>query len=345
MASGGSVERRAPRVARSRVVKTALDTLMWHAITIREVLWQGRDLSATLAVIRKTASGDTTYPEGKTVGDWNATGLCFPTGPGHLLSIAASVAEQVDWLERRDPHYLVTHPSNLRQIARHCRGAGVRLPRLKGLATLGETVPEDLRELCREAWDLEVADMYSARETGYIALQCPHGEGYHVQAETAVVEVLAKDGRPCDPGKVGRVVVTPLHNFAMPLLRYDVGDYAEVGGPCACGRGLPRWNRILGRVRNMLVTPDGGRYWPSFGSRGLTHIAPVIQHQFVQTGPSDIEARLVAGRPLTAGEEARLRDHVLARLPAPFTLTFSYPDDIPRSQGGKFEDFVSEVAS
>jgi phenylacetate-coenzyme A ligase PaaK-like adenylate-forming protein len=61
------------------------------------------------------------------------------------------------------------------------------------------------------------------------------------------VEVLDEEGRPCAPGETGRVVATSLNNFAMPLIRYETGDTAEVGAPCPCGRGLPVLTRIMGR--------------------------------------------------------------------------------------------------
>ena len=61
--------------------------------------------------------------------------------------------------------------------------------------------------------------------------------------------MLDGQGKPCGVGEIGRVVVTPLSNFAMPLIRYDVGDTAEVGPPCACRRGLPVLTRIIGRDR------------------------------------------------------------------------------------------------
>ena len=76
------------------------------------------------------------------------------------------------------------------------------------------------------------------------------------------MEVLDNHGRPCKEGETGRVVLTDLHNFTMPLIRYEIGDYAEVGPPCACGRGLPVLARILGRSRNMLTLPAGDRIWP-----------------------------------------------------------------------------------
>src|SRR5262249_13894017 len=158
-----------------------------------------------------------------------------------------------------------------------------------------------------------------------------------------LVEVLDEQGAACRPGEVGRVVVTMLHNFSMPLVRYEIGDYAEVGPPCTCGRGLPVLRRIVGRVRNVLLLASGERHWPSFATRGLDAIAPVSQWQFVQKEYDLIEARLVATGPLTAQQEEALRKHFLSRLPAGFRLSFVYLDEIPRGAGGKFEYFISEV--
>jgi phenylacetate-CoA ligase len=185
--------------------------------------------------------------------------------------------------------------------------------------------------------------MYSANELGYLALQCPRHEHYHVQSEGVLLEVLDAAGRPCAPGEIGRVVITSLHNFAMPLVRYDIGDYAEVGATCPCGRGLPVLARIVGRTRNMLTLATGERYWPNFALRGMTSELPILQHQIVQKAYDRIEARLVTGRRLEAGEEDRLRRQLLSRLPEGFRVDLVYCESIPRGEGGKFEDFVSEV--
>jgi phenylacetate-CoA ligase len=127
-------------------------------------------------------------------------------------------------------------------------------------------------------------------------------------------------------------------------VRYAIGDYAEAGDACQCGRGLPVLNRILGRSRSMLVLANGARYWPIFGSGRLADFAPILQQQLVQRSFDTIEARLVTARPLTAAEETRLREHIQSRLPMPLDVRFSYHDAIPRSAGGKFDDFVSDVS-
>src|SRR3546814_11153852 len=90
-------------------------------------------------------------------------------------------------------------------------------------------------------------------------------EVYHAQSENVLLEVVDDDGRPCGPGETGRVLITSLHNFATPLIRYELGDYAEVGSPCACGRGLPVIKQVLGRKRNRLILSDGRSGFPYLG--------------------------------------------------------------------------------
>ena len=128
----------------------------------------------------------------------------------------------------------------------------------------------------------------------------------------------------------------------MPLIRYAIGDYAEVGRPCACGRGLPVLTRVLGRVRNLVTLPTGERVGATF-LNDVFKDAPVAQFQVVQRAIDHLEMRVVPIRPFTAGEEQRISADVMARLGHPFRITFTYLDEIPRGPGGKFEDFRSEV--
>ena len=164
-----------------------------------------------------------------------------------------------------------------------------------------------------------------------------------MQSESVLVEVLDADGMPCQPGATGRLVITALHNYAMPLIRYEIRDLAEVGGQCPCGRGLPVINRILGRTRNLVTLPNGQRHWPLVGFSRFRDVAPVKQFQFVQTSLQEILARLVVERPLTGGEEDALRKIMQDRLGFPFDIRFEYLDCIPRTAGGKYEEFISEI--
>lgn len=327
------------------VLWTTQMSRMWGVQTLRNHLWHGRDLGAKFATIRRLKSEKGRSAGGVSSRRWGnwANGL-VDTGPIVALDIGADAARQIDWLRAQQAAYFLTYPSNLATLLALPGGRRNRPDSLRQVQTMAEILPPELRQVCADVWGVPVIDMYTAQETGYVALQCPDHPHYHVQSESIMVEILDDSGRACAPGDVGRVVVTPLHGFAMPLLRYELGDYAEVGEPCPCGRGLPVLRRIVGRVRNTLIGPNGARYWPAFGSRTFTRLAPIVQHQFVQKSLDVLEARLVTTRPLEPGEEDALRRHLLAALPPGFRIEFVYPVSIPRSVGGKFEDFISEVA-
>ena len=327
--------------------RTRLDQLLWDANTLRDHLWHRRDLSGKLAAIRVFHDSRVgAPPHGSAARGWDlASGELFGTGPAVLLSLGADVETQARWLARHDPDYLLTYPTNLDALIAHFAARGAKLPKLRGITTVGETVTPALRERCDEAWGVPITDIYSSQEFGYLALQCPAGGRYHAMAESALVEVLDEKGNPCRPGEIGRLVISSLHNFAMPLIRYELRDYAEAGGVCECGRGLPLLARILGRSRNMVTLPNGERRWPLVGFAEYRAIAPVRQYQLIQHAPEEIEVRLVTDRPLTADEEARLTKVIQNALGWPFRLKFAYFErEIPRSAGGKFEEFVSRIA-
>ncbi|MDH3948324.1 MAG: phenylacetate--CoA ligase family protein [Gammaproteobacteria bacterium] len=323
---------------------TSLTSAYWDVLTLRDHYWHKRDLSGVLASIRVFSDKKMLPPDGGRSSNWGkATKGLFRTGPAIGLDIMTSVAEQADWLARNNPEYILTYPSNLEALARYCMENTVKLPALREVRTLGEIVTGSLRELCREAWNVGLVDTYSSKEFGYIALQCPEHEHYHVQSESVLVEVLDGEGEPCKPGEIGRLVITSLYNYAMPLIRYEIGDLAEVGSPCSCGRGLPVIKRILGRTRNMLTLPNGEQRWPLVGFSKFREIAPVKQFQFVQTSLQEVLVRLVVERPLLAGEEDGLREIIRESLGHPFDIRFEYMDVIHRGKGGKYEEFISEL--
>lgn len=184
----------------------------------------------------------------------------------------------------------------------------------------------------------------SSQEVGIIAIQCPDSSLYHTMAENLIVEIVREDGSRCEVGETGRVVITDLSNLATPLLRYDIGDYAELGPLCPCGRGLSTLKRIHGRRRNMVTLPDGRRHWPLVGFQKYRDIAPVLQYQLIQDAADHIEVRLLTERPLAAIEQERLGEVIRTALGHAFALSFVYFEkEIPRGKNGKYEEFISRL--
>jgi phenylacetate-CoA ligase len=326
------------------VKRTALNKLMWMALTLRDHFWHQRDFSQSAAFIRANVKAQDDDAVARKEGWGSPLSLLFETGPAYRQPESLGVREQAAWLLRRDPRYLLIYPTNLNALLDEFVRMGRFPSNLKEVRTIGETFSAGLKARCENDFALKTVDVYSAQEVGVIALQCPVSGLYHVQAESLIVEVLNDEGTPCKEGEIGRVVVTDLHNFATPLIRYEIRDYAEVGGACPCGRGLPTLKRIVGRQRNMVTLPDGSRHWPTVGIRAFREIAPIRQFQAVQHSVDAVEMKLVVDAPLTGEQEKLLRTVIQSALGYPFTLRFSYHEaELPKTQGGKFEEFISLV--
>jgi len=330
-----------------RVLRSEAWNLFWRAQTLRDHFWHRRDLGGLLAVIRNSTKGEALYPEGERMASWSgAYRRLLKTGPAVSLNILSTTAEKAEWLQRQQPDFLLTHPTVDYDVAAHCLEQGIVLPKLKQVITISENLRPGVRDMVRSAWGIGIADLYSTRETGYIALQCPDHEHYHMQSEGMMVELLDEAGRPVGPGEIGRVVLTPLHNFAMPLIRYEIGDYARLGPPCACGRGLPVLSDIQGREQGMLTLPNGERRWPLLSSKdigAILQLAPVRQYQFVQRSLTLLEMKLAVARPLSPGEAQALIGWAKGKFGREFEVALSFHEELPRTAAGKFHDFLSDL--
>lgn len=321
---------------------TALTSTIWNAINMREQLWHAREFSEVSASIRWHGDKIGLPPRGIAFENWGLPVCLFKhTGRSYFLNSSSDISAQIVWLQELQPAYLMTYPSNLQALIAHLRREKTTLHGLLEVRTVGESVSAELRVSVEELFDAKLVDLYSSEELGYMALQCPLHNHYHVQSESVLLEVLREDGSPCDLHEQGRIVVTSLRNFSTPLIRYDIGDYGELAEPCSCGRGLPVLKTVHGRVRNMLRHPDGSCSWPNFGFRKFIQVAPLSQFQLVQHSLDDVELKIVVDDVLTDEQEGKIKLILQESLAHPFTIKLSYHATLPRSAGGKFEDFVS----
>jgi phenylacetate-CoA ligase len=310
------------------------------ALTIRSMGWRGLDLRKTFAAVRANVKTGTADKPAQYRGWGSHMSMIFHTGKAIGLPIQIPVAEQLDFLDRFKPAYLLTYPSNLRALLDL---SPEKPASVECLITIGETLHPDVAEDVKRLWNVPLFDEYSSEELGSIATQCPHGN-YHVCAESLVIEVVDDEGRPCKPGEIGRVVATDIANFASAMLRYEIRDYAEVGEPCGCKRVLPTLKRIVGRERNMMVLPGGARFWPQFGMRSDEALALVRQYQIVQTTPEHLDLKVVAARPLSDEDRGWLVSTIRKNTGHPFDIAIEQVEgELPKGPNGKLQTFTCLV--
>ncbi len=338
---------------------TDLTQFFWKVFALREHFWHRRDFAQSLMAIRFTANLGSTTPEGQYTPGWGvATEGVLQTGPAAIYDILRDVSYLAERLLADQPGYLLSHPSVLAALIEHCEQRGLKPQGLKGVRSISESLPDSLRESCMRAWGVPLVDIYTCQEAGYLAVQCPdhaHSQTlshaqyqaqyqahYHVQSENVLLEVVDAEGRACPPGTPGRVLITSLNNFATPLIRYELGDYAELGPPCACGRGLPVLQRVVGRYRNLLTLPSGEQRWPRMGYERLRSVVPKVQQmQIVQRSVEKLEVRIVSMQALTADELQKLTAYIHGNLGHPFSLSFERVAELRSSVNGKVEQFIS----
>jgi len=329
-----------------RIVATDVTSLMWLACTLRTHVWGALDPRGTLASIRyvdSAALASARTAQGAKLAHWGGTiGNAFLTGPAYAMHVAQGVEDQLAFLRKVDPDVLLSYPTNLLLVGTTMAAKGVALKRLKLVQTISEVLPRHVRRSIEEAFGAPVFDTYSAVEVGYIAADCPDGHGYHVFEENVLLEVLDANDRPCEPGEVGRIVVTALLNYAFPLIRYDVGDYAAAGpeGTCPCGRGLARLNEVIGRQRGQLMGLDGSMKFSSPVSVALRDAGKIRQFQVVQHRRDEVEVRIVPMEGFGRQQERTVAEAIHAYLGPEVRVTFTLVDAVERTPGGKYLDFI-----
>ncbi len=178
---------------------------------------------------------------------------------------------------------LTGYPSAVAYIASWIRESGMTHPSLDSVIGGGEQLFEHQRERIRSVFRVEPYSKYSCQEVFEIAMECEAHTGLHVAAEDMVLEIADPKDDPLPAGNEGRVLLTNLHNYAMPLIRYENGDSGSlIAGACPCGRALPLLSHVVGRRFDIIHTPSGRRVAGSnLGTNRLARF-PVLQFQFLQ---------------------------------------------------------------
>jgi phenylacetate-CoA ligase len=257
---------------------------------------------------------------------------------------SAAIDRFVDRLIVRRPALLFGHAHSVYLVAHRCRERGIAPPAPAGIITTAMVLHGFERQLIESVFRCPVTNRYGCEEVSLIACECPAHDGLHINVDSVFVEVLAGD-RPAAPGQPGDVVITDLSNFAMPLVRYRVGDVARwSAGECACGRAAPKLATIEGREADYVVTPSGHYISGISLTENFATLVPgIAQLQIVQEKVDFLRFRIVRASDWTAGAEAALADMVRERFGPVTRYECEFVDAIEREPSGKYRFCISQV--
>lgn len=233
------------------------------------------------------------------------------------------------------PYVMKALPIYLYLLAIHLLDTGMKPPTLKGgLLPMGYSVTPHMKRVIETAFDCPLHEDYGSAELGAVAAECGRQNGLHPFSGLFHIEVI-RDGRPTEEGEVGRVLITDLYNYAMPLIRYDIGDVAVIRrDPCECGIGGERLE-IQGRVQDCLIGKDGAVITPDRFTDYLLERPDVLGFQLTVQQGGDLHLQVVPRGACPVDTEA-ISQHVLTLLGEQSQLSVRIVPTILPESGGKY---------
>ncbi|MFX0197033.1 MAG: phenylacetate--CoA ligase family protein [Candidatus Hodarchaeota archaeon] len=243
------------------------------------------------------------------------------------------------------PTIIYAYPSVAAEFAAWLTNKRYKIKGIKGVFCSAETLFQAQREVIEQGFDCKVYNQYGSRETPAVACECPEGN-MHVFVDVNYVEFLNQSN---GKDELQKIVVTPLYNYAQPLIRYDLDDVgSSLEGSCPCGRGYPLMNMEIGRQNDHLLSQDGKRIYPSFFLHLLDGKKWISQFQFRQAKLDTVDLIIEANSCSDIeGHKEVLVSEVLPHLRRMMgnrtKLNLTVVHSIDRTPAGKFRHVINEM--
>lgn len=253
----------------------------------------------------------------------------------------ANMAGYADAIDAYRPEVIVAYVGPLVRLSEWLLATKRRVHRPESILGGAEALLDHQRETIERAFGAPAYNTYGCREFMLIASECERRDGLHVNADHLFVETVPADRGASAPADV---VITDLHNYGMPFIRYQNGDLATPGaGACACGRGLPRLARVDGRKLDAIRTRDGHILPGEFFPHMLKDIAGLRRFQVVQDSLDALDISIVRGAGFDESGLDYARREIAKVVGDSVDVRFHFVDDIPTSANGKFRVTISRL--
>ena len=269
--------------------------------------------------------------------------------PLSTLNMTEEVLESyVSQISAYNPKILRGYPSAISILAHYIEDHNVKTIQPKAVFTTAETLLPHQKRKIEEIFQCPTFNHYGCRDGAANAMECEEHSGLHIASEQCYIEVINPKER-ADPGGLGEIISTDLHNYAMPFIRYRTGDCGILSDKkCPCGRGLPLLQSIEGRIINMVVHSDGSYLAGLPLTDVFEHLEQqkndTIRHyQVIQETKEYLVIKIVKGKNYRQENDQKIIAEMKKHLGEPVVVSLEYVDDIPTTQSGKRNYVISHI--
>lgn len=256
----------------------------------------------------------------------------------HLTDTAMQAA--FNKMDRCHPQTILAYPSSLYQFSSFLSENGL-IPRwqLKGIISSAEMLHPHYRALAETVFGTKVYNRYGGREVGLIAMECTEGR-MHINCHDLYLEIDSLDPYT----QPGEILITQLNNYAMPFIRYRIGDIGRLSDEvCPCGNQLPILAELLGRSTATFRTRAGTLIHGGYFTQQFYDLKGVVQFQIIQETFKHCVLKVVVSEQWTEATRRYLVQRIKGALGAEVVVTVEFVEEIPLSASGKREYTISKV--
>lgn len=268
------------------------------------------------------------------------------------ISVFDDIGLQIEKIERIKPDLLTGYSSSLYVLAKEAEDRGITSIHPKLVLGGAELSDEPSRSYIEGVFNAPFIDQYAIVELEKISWQCKERDEYHIDADSIIVQFVDKDGEEVSEGERGEIVCTSLFNFAMPFIRYNVGDIGvPSGNECECGITLPTMNMIEGRKDSMLVLPGNRIVSPRNFNIAMNYfdgIQSIEEFRVIQKRIDYFQIFIKLNEEVPDEQKIidDLSDHMYNTLKLDrneIEFNVNVVDDIPKDKTGKLRAIISEI--
>ena len=256
--------------------------------------------------------------------------------------------EYIKRIRRFKTKFIASYPSTIYFLSRYIKENNLGKVRdIKAVFCHGEPVYDWEKELIEEIFQCRLYDIYGHGEKSVLAGTCEKSYYYHVFSEYGIVEIVDEDGNVVtDEGKPGEIVVTGLHSYVFPFIRYRTGDIGVYSGEkCECGRGYPLIKRIVGRKNDFLVSRNGGLVHLAEINDFIAHNADgVLIWQLYQDTEGMIKLNIMSCNYFSSDKLVEIKNNFYDRFGNDFDLEINYVRDFVRGGSRKHIFLIQELS-
>lgn len=247
-------------------------------------------------------------------------------------------------LTRFKPKVLYGYPNAMAEFASHVQKKKLQPLKVRTIICTAERLYEGQRKLLSEVFGCEVFNLYCTREHGCIGFECGRHDGFHLDIGSVYLEIIS-DGRATSIGEPGEIVVTDLLNYAMPFVRYKIGDRGTLSKkPCDCGCQLPLLSNLDGRETDMLYRPDGSTVAGVMLVDMFLDEPAIKAMQIVQENINEIDLFLVVKDDFPEETKQKAIQEISKYMGQAIRVNLRIVSNIPRNPvSGKYQEVICKI--